>query len=267
MLEGMAVLLHDDVDGRGRDRFDGRCVIHVDLGEGGAYRIAVKPGKARLSDVAAVAQELASKMSCEILRSTESRGEKVSCCKGCGACCQYLVPLSMPEAFRLVEDINSLSKPRRKKILSAFKSAARRVIKATPAQLKSDSAETIGRWYSQLKLPCPFLSDNVCTFYQYRPIACREHMVTSDPRFCVGFQPNAGKVVPMAVSILDAMGQLAAELEGTETEAVMMPLAVEWANLNAQRNQRTWPAEQLFQRFANILNQQSAANAPKSAVA
>jgi len=61
----------------------------------------------------------------------------------------------------------------------------------------------------------------------------------------------------MPVSVLEALGQLAGELEQTDVEAVMLPLSFAWAQDNLERAQRTWPAVEMVKRFVEILKQKA----------
>jgi hypothetical protein len=57
------------------------------------------------------------------------------------------------------------------------------------------------------------------------------------------------------VSILEALGQLTAELEQSDIEAVMLPLAFAWAQENLHRAERTWPAVEMVKRFVEIMQE------------
>ncbi len=57
----------------------------------------------------------------------------------------------------------------------------------------------------------------------------------------------------MPISILDCLGQLAAELEQSDIEAVMLPLALPWVQENLERGERTWPAVAMVECFVEIL--------------
>jgi Fe-S-cluster containining protein len=59
--------------------------------------------------------------------SAEAAGAKISCRKGCGACCRQLVPISETEARQLTEMVAGMPEPRRSEILSRFQSARRRL--------------------------------------------------------------------------------------------------------------------------------------------
>lgn len=57
----------------------------------------------------------------------------------------------------------------------------------------------------------------------------------------------------MPVSVLNALAQLAGELEQLDIEAVMLPLAFAWAQDNIQRSKRDFPAVMMVERFVEIL--------------
>jgi hypothetical protein len=71
----------------------------------------------------------------------------------------------------------------------------------------------------------------------------------------------------MPVSIAQALGELTAELEGSEVEAVMLPFAFAWAQENLERSERTWPAEFMVGRFVEILKSMASSDSRVSGVA
>jgi Fe-S-cluster containining protein len=243
----------------------------------GPIRLAAVDGSVRLADLVPVARALATRLACNARRSAKQAGVTIPCRKGCAACCSSLVPLSIAEAFRLIEDLQAVPLPRRQALLAAFQVNARRVVEAGPPELppelpastpaeRSHAVEATGRWYNGLELDCPFLVQNLCTLYSQRPLACREHMVRTDESACEGFQPCAGETLQLPVSALDMLVELVSELEGEEPEAVMMPVAVEWARMHPRRAERTWPAKTVFGRFVEML-QDASDVARRSAVA
>ena len=66
---------------------------------------------------------------------------------------------------------------------------------------------------------------------------------------------NEPDVVKLPVSILECVGQLTAELEQSEVEAIMLPLALPWAQENLGRAERTWPAVTMVERFVEIIKE------------
>jgi Fe-S-cluster containining protein len=121
---------------------------------------------------------------------------------------------------------------------------------------QTDSEIQINRlsgWYTGLKLACPFLLDSLCTMYEQRPLACREHIVTGSAASCDLEKADELQIVQMPVSVLECLGRLTAELEQSDVEAVMLPLALPWAQKNIVRSRRTWPAVTMVERFIEIL--------------
>ena len=57
----------------------------------------------------------------------------------------------------------------------------------------------------------------------------------------------------MPVSVLEGLGLLTAELEQSDIEAVMLPLALPWVQENLERGERTWPAVKMVECFVEIL--------------
>jgi Fe-S-cluster containining protein len=119
----------------------------------------------------------------------------------------------------------------------------------------SDQTQIIAlsKWYASLKLACPFLSNNLCTSYEHRPLACREYIVTGSALLCNNEWSDESQTVQIPISILDCLGQLAAELEQSDIEAVMLPLALPWVQENLERGERTWPAVTMVECFVEIL--------------
>ncbi|MHC4744848.1 MAG: hypothetical protein ACYS8Z_23280, partial [Planctomycetota bacterium] len=82
--------------------------------------------------------------------------------------------------------------------------------------------------------------------------ACREYAVTGCPNACSG-GPGEVKGVCMPARMSEVLGRLAGDLEGTNVEGLIMPLALIWGDANAQRDSRTWPAPELVARFMEII--------------
>ena len=66
---------------------------------------AVSDGHARLSDIVPLARALSTEVALLMLGKLAGEQEYVPCCKGCSACCNYLIPVSVPEAFRMREEL------------------------------------------------------------------------------------------------------------------------------------------------------------------
>ena len=214
----------------------------------------------KLTDVVPAGWALADGLA-ELARESD---EQVSCQKGCSACCSYLASLSVPETLRLIDDIQSLPPDKQEDVRRRFGANADGVIAAWPPEQfdaadQSRTFESFGQWYSRLDMTCALLDDDACSLYDMRPIVCREHLVSFDRRRCDDARV-AGESISMPFSPAVAISALAADLENTEIEAVMMPLTYVWAADNSQRADRSFPAELVLDRFAHVIHSQCIEN-------
>ena len=230
------------------------------LGEVVDIRISAAQRQATLADIVPLARTLSTKLVSAVLDRLRKEQKFVPCRKGCSACCNYLIPLSIPEALHMREEVLVMPPNRRRKILQSCLDAARKILDKIPESFDvhlttnaPNQVRQFSNWYAALKLPCPFLSGGLCTIYEQRPTACREHLVTDSASLCETERMDEPHVVMMPVRVVEALGQLAGELEGTCVEAVMLPLALPWAQENLQRYQRTWPAAIMAEKFVEIV--------------
>ena len=56
----------------------------------------------------------------------ENAGGRISCSKGCAACCRQAIPLSEIEAYQIAETVEALSEPLRTEIKNKFETAWRK---------------------------------------------------------------------------------------------------------------------------------------------
>lgn len=220
--------------------------------------LSVPDVPARLSDVVPTARWLASEISAIRCEYAELCGMSAQCAKGCSHCCGYLVPISVPEAFRLCEDIQSLPAAERDLVVDRFQQAARAVFSAPapPTAVADDPEESlkaVSRWYTELGISCPLLRDHQCSRYMVRPIVCREYYVTSAPNTCRPDSDQTADVLPNPISVAECLMQLAAEVEGAELDGIIMTTVLAWLPSNMHRHQQTWPAPELYARLVDIL--------------
>ncbi|MBN1975347.1 MAG: YkgJ family cysteine cluster protein [Sedimentisphaerales bacterium] len=227
------------------------------LDESVLFQIDVIPKMIKLSEIVPLAQELSSKISNIIQEKLFSKGITIPCRKGCSACCSYLVPLSVPEAFYLREKVLAMPEDTRKTALNSFLASARIILKEKPEGLNLLEIDQLSKWYSNLELPCPFLSDNICSIYDIRPIACREYLVTGSEIFCNPAWQADNHKVDLPASVLECLGLLSAEFEQTDIEAIMMPLALPWAEENLDRDMKTWPAPEIVEHLIDIIKKEA----------
>ena len=238
------------------------------------FHIDVSAKQATLADIVPLARKLFTKLAILFLERHRGNGQSIPCCKGCSACCSYLIPMSVPEVFRLREELLAMPTDYSSRILRSCLDTAEIILKKGAGRLNINELtknglsqkEQLSNWYAGLKIPCPFLSDGLCSLYEQRPLACREHIVTGSSFFCQPDHRDEPNVVPMPVSVLDALGQLTAELENLDIEAVMLPLAFAWTEDNLHRAEHTWPAVTMIKRFAEILKATAVKNSAMLAV-
>jgi len=171
----------------------------------------------------------------------------------------------VPEAFRLREDVSAMPAGQRARTEKLFAKAVTRIVRSgwpeiptpTSNHNHSDPVKALAQWYASMNMPCPLLMNECCDFYSTRPTACREHLVTSNPAFCIGNNPDTGSRVAMPFSVTTALAMLAEEMEDLPFQAIIMTTALQWCDDNAARAKRTWPGRELIQRFADILKRVS----------
>jgi len=230
------------------------------------FDINVTTEKATLADIVPLARKLASKLAITVRESIKEKGQSVPCRKGCCACCNSLIPMSVPEVFRMSEELLLMPTETSNRILRDCIHTAEKILeKSRRTDCLKDFSKNgkprisqINKWYGELKLTCPFLSEGLCILYEQRPLACREHIVTGTSNPCQKDHKCRPNVVQMPVSILETLGQLAGELEQSDVEAIMLPFSFAWVQDNIQRAERRWPAVEMVKRFIEILKQKAA---------
>lgn len=112
--------------------FDGKCKIQKEtiefsleiFDEPVLFRIDVIPGMIKLSEIVPLARELSSQISTIIQTKETNTGICIPCRKGCSACCNYLVPLSIPEAFQLRNEVLAMPENIRRAVFNLFLASA-----------------------------------------------------------------------------------------------------------------------------------------------
>ena len=267
MIENPAKIMEVEPIGRDQNCDNDAEVIGLKidiLGKELNLSIAVGRGRSTLADIVPLARIVCERIADLVVESVQSDGADIPCRKGCAACCgPYLIPLSVPEVCRLNEEISTSSPRWREQIWQTSLLAARRILSQKPPETFIDQTEDrsllgeeklnlVSDWYASLKLSCPFLCNGRCSIYDRRPLACREHFVKGSAAACSG-KPGIAEVVKMPVNMPNVLAQLAGELEDTDQESVMLPLALVWYEQNRQRALRSWPAVMMVNRFLEIV--------------
>ncbi len=223
--------------------------------------VSVPKGPMQPKELLPAAKALADAIVNASIKAVEEEGRRVSCKKGCGACCRQLVPISEMEARQIRDLVNELPEPRRSAIRERFAAARRRLEQSGLLeklihrdQWNVDEVQPLGSSYFFQGIPCPFLEEESCSIYNDRPISCREYLVTSPPENCA--QPSRERIEQVALPfrIWPALARLE-KLAPTGRFVPWVPLilAPEWADAHpAEPRQR--PGMELLRELFNQLS-------------
>lgn len=165
----------------------------------------VPAGPARLDDLFPLLTALSDKIVEIAEKETVQRGHAISCCKGCGACCRQLVPVSPVEARHIARLVGQMPEPRRQEILRRFAAARDRLEQAglweTLSRPEDASRSPIGMQYFRLGIACPFLEGESCSIHPDRPLTCREFLVISPAKNCSNPTPETVRSLDLAANV------------------------------------------------------------------
>ena len=202
-------------------------------------KMTVPAGPTRLRQLLPLVQSFTDSVVDGSAKAAEEAGQKISCKKGCGACCRQAVPISEVEARRIRDLVNELPEPRRTEIRARFTDARRRLEEAGlleqllhPGDWAARDNASFGVKYFYLGIPCPFLEEESCSIYADRPLTCREYLVTTPADNCARLGPgNKIDRVKMPFRIWTALARAGRELPLGETIPwVPLVVAPEWAD-------------------------------------
>jgi Fe-S-cluster containining protein len=233
--------------------------------------ISVPQGPTAVREMLPLAQSFADAVINAVVKTNEEKGQKISCTKGCGACCRQPVPITETEARHIGTLIENLPEPRRTAVRRRFAEARQRLEKAGlleqllhPEEILIDKKQTFALQYFFQGIPCPFLEDESCSIYADRPIVCREYLVTSAVEHCA--HPTAGTIraVKMPVKVWTAL----ARLDGSSSSQGKLPwvpliLAPEWAEAHPEEPSPRPGRELLQELFEHIKQTGSALTEPE----
>jgi Fe-S-cluster containining protein len=169
-------------------------------------KFSVPKGPCRPEALLPSAQALANQVSALGAMRVEREGLKISCAKGCGACCRQLVPISPTEARHLANVVAAMPAERAAEVRRKFEQALSKIEGAAlpprghPVTDKAAYRE-FGLAYFRQGVPCPFLREESCSIHPDRPLVCREYQVTSPPAACAQLGSGGVRQVPVPISI------------------------------------------------------------------
>jgi len=217
-------------------------------------RVGIPDIPMRMANLTLPMQQLCNGIVELAIRREINLGATISCHKGCGICCCQLVPLSPPEAFFLLDYVQSLPPGRRNQIESRFQEIrkameAKGLIERLRKIEDTQEHQVLAYDYFRMGMSCPFLEGNSCSFHPYRPFACREYNVISSPERCADPFNKGIKKIRIPKNMTTATARLAAELFELPAMLIPMTSALEWATEHETYNRRTWPGVWLFNRM------------------
>jgi Fe-S-cluster containining protein len=176
--------------------------------------ITASAGPTRLIQLVPLANSLADAVTGMAQQAVEKKGEKISCKKGCAACCRTMVPISEVEARHLHELVECLPEAQRSQILARFAEALHRLDHAglleklrTREQWTDAEYKYIEVQYFAQAIACPFLEEESCSIYADRPVNCREFLVTSPAEKCSLPTNDEVRIVKLPFRVMSALAR------------------------------------------------------------
>jgi methyltransferase-like protein/SAM-dependent methyltransferase/Fe-S-cluster containining protein len=223
-------------------------------------KITVPAGPTRLLQMLPVVQALTDAAVGAAVEDVEAQGHKVSCRKGCGACCRQLVPISPVEARHIHNLVDELPEPRRSEIKARFADARQRLAQAGlleqllhPETWPDEGGRQLGLKYFFQGIPCPFLEEESCSIYPDRPLECRQYLVTSPAENCKNPTGQTVHQVPVSINPWRALARVSQPgTPGGKVPWVPLILAPEWAESHPNETPLRPGPELLQQVFENL---------------
>jgi len=212
---------------------------NVDLTVGGRFlplKITVPKGPTAASEFLPILQKLTGAVVDIAVDNVVREGHTISCRAGCGACCRQVVPVTQTEARQLARFVATLPEPRQTEIRKRFTEACDKLAAAglldelrQPADLAGEKLRPFGLAYFRAGVACPFLEDESCSIYRDRPLACREHLVTSPAENCAEPSQESVQIVPLPAQVAGAARTMDRRSLPDEAGWLPLALALEWA--------------------------------------
>ncbi|MCY7377637.1 MAG: YkgJ family cysteine cluster protein [Pyrinomonadaceae bacterium] len=193
----------------------------------------------------------------------ENAGGKISCQKGCAACCRQAIPLAEIEAYQIAEIVAALPEPRRSEIEKRFETAWHHFADRgwferldESFRLSPEERNKVIVEYFNEKIDCPFLEDEACSIHPTRPLACREYLVTSPAENCLNLSAETVRMVELPVKTSDTVRKISnsAELNSTPANFVPLVLALEWTRKKADEFPEKTGEQWMADFFRNLTN-------------
>jgi Fe-S-cluster containining protein len=213
-----------------------------------SMQVKVPRGPMRLRDLVPIAQRISLHNVDHSLALEKKAGRRVSCKRGCAACCRQIVPISAPEAFRLADHVLSLDARTRERALGRIDAVESEIqaagllseLEALAAGEPCDMGATARRYFEQ-KIACPFLHEESCSVHSERPLVCRNYFVTTPAELCSTPHLSQIRTVPMPPVLSPALSGAAAALTGGPPLMIPLSIAMQWVDAHADWGFLEWP--------------------------
>lgn len=197
------------------------------------------------------------------------QGKSVTCERGCAACCRHLIPISVIEARALADLVSSMPPEKKARVKARFASAIARMEAAgmldkdapkgrfaLTAREPEASWANVSRRYFELWVDCPFLENETCVIYHDRPMACREHQVTTPPDLCRRFDETIeGTARPVRMS--EVLASTAGALMELPVTSIPLVLSLEWSEVHGKALSVKKDGEAMFWALLGEIDQDS----------
>ena len=208
--------------------------------------VHVPAGAVTLTQILPAIQNLTSNIVESMVQIVTSEGRTVSCREGCGACCRQLVPLSLFEAEALGDWMRALPGPVQQQLQQRFHETLMALSQHGLLERLdpddwvegSDRAKQLAIDYLAAKIACPFLVDECCGIHAIRPLACREHLVTSPPEFCANPTEESVEGVPMPLRPSTGLFRLGTLLEKGGVGWIPLVFLLAWMKSGSRPGER-----------------------------
>ncbi len=211
--------------------------LEIQLNETSSFSCTVSPpdGAVSFVDILPEVYLISDKFLESQLENLNKAGIVPKCAKGCCTCCRQLITVSVHEAILLEHIVNMLDAAEKNRIKLAFDRILEEIEEKNFLKDLLDfhinnfqdkaSVTSIQKKYWDLQLSCPFLNENSCSIYAYRPLVCRQYLVASDPVHCHGSFKDDHLV--KKIQLTNDFASAAASFDGVEaiqTRGIPLPI-------------------------------------------
>ncbi len=173
-------------------------------------------------------------------KEVEKAQKKISCQKGCGACCRQPVPLAEIEIYHITQLVDQLPEPRQAVIKKRFEEASAHFhqngwFDAFQQCEQEEELKKLVREYFNEGIACPFLEEESCSIHPHRPIVCREYLVTSPSVHCANPSEENIDQMSLPLNVSNGLRHVGQSGKLSKKNFIPMVFALEWAKQNPEQ--------------------------------